>query len=138
MRAECGRNDALADGVDQCFQYLGTGGRLAAKYGRLAVDEINPVHKQHVKVNIQIQGAAESPVQGCTPGLGGGAGTPGLVHEMGLDGPVDGAQEKIEAWRVDYNGFRPHQSLGYMTPMQFAAEHQEAGRFPTRGRTRFE
>ena len=39
---------------------------------------------------------------------------------------LDDAQEKIEAWRVDYNEFRPHQSLGDMTPIQFVAEHQEA------------
>ena len=40
---------------------------------------------------------------------------------------LDDAQEKIEAWRIDYNEFRPHQSLGDMTPMQFVAEYQEAG-----------
>lgn len=40
---------------------------------------------------------------------------------------LDDAQEKIEAWRVDYNEFRPHQSLGDMTPMQFVVEYQEAG-----------
>lgn len=40
---------------------------------------------------------------------------------------LDDAQEKIEAWRVDYNEFRPHQSLGDMTPMHFVAEHREAG-----------
>lgn len=31
------------------------------------------------------------------------------------------AREKIEAWRVDYNTERPHSSLGYRTPMEFAA-----------------
>lgn len=40
---------------------------------------------------------------------------------------LDDAQEKIEAWRVDYNEFRPHQSLDDMTPMNFVAEHREAG-----------
>lgn len=31
------------------------------------------------------------------------------------------AREKIEAWRVDYNTERPHSSLGYRTPEEFAA-----------------
>ncbi len=31
------------------------------------------------------------------------------------------AREKIEAWRVDYNTQRPHSSLGYQTPEEFAA-----------------
>ena len=34
------------------------------------------------------------------------------------------AREKIEAWRVDYNTVRPHSSLGYLTPAEFA--HREA------------
>jgi putative transposase len=31
------------------------------------------------------------------------------------------AREVIEAWRVDYNTVRPHSSLGYQTPEEFAA-----------------
>lgn len=31
------------------------------------------------------------------------------------------ARERIEAWRQDYNQERPHSSLGYQTPAQFAA-----------------
>lgn len=30
------------------------------------------------------------------------------------------AQEKIERWRVDYNNWRPHSSLGNLTPREFA------------------
>ncbi len=30
------------------------------------------------------------------------------------------AQEVIEAWRVDFNTVRPHSSLGYLTPEEFA------------------
>ena len=30
--------------------------------------------------------------------------------------------EKIEKWRVDYNEFRPHSSLGNLTPREFADE----------------
>jgi putative transposase len=30
----------------------------------------------------------------------------------------------IEAWRQDYNSNRPHSSLGYITPVEFAAQHQ--------------
>ena len=31
------------------------------------------------------------------------------------------ARELIESWRVDYNTVRPHSSLGYRTPEEFAA-----------------
>jgi putative transposase len=31
----------------------------------------------------------------------------------------------IEAWRDEYNHFRPHSSLDYMTPSAFAAEHSQ-------------
>jgi putative transposase len=32
---------------------------------------------------------------------------------------MDDAREKIERWRVDYNEFRPHSSLGDLTPREF-------------------
>lgn len=35
---------------------------------------------------------------------------------------LDDARRIIEAWRVDYNTVRPHSSLGYRTPEEFAAE----------------
>ncbi len=35
------------------------------------------------------------------------------------------AKRKIEEWRVDYNTFRPHSSLGNLTPEEFAAKHRE-------------
>jgi putative transposase len=38
---------------------------------------------------------------------------------------LDDAREKIEAWRVDYNEFRPHSSLGDRTPADFAREIAE-------------
>jgi putative transposase len=31
------------------------------------------------------------------------------------------ARAKIGAWRDEYNGERPHSSLGYRTPNEFAA-----------------
>jgi transposase InsO family protein len=31
------------------------------------------------------------------------------------------ARAKIEAWRQDYNERRPHTSLGWMTPVEYAA-----------------
>lgn len=31
------------------------------------------------------------------------------------------AREEIGAWRNEYNGERPHSSLGYRTPNEFAA-----------------
>ena len=35
------------------------------------------------------------------------------------------AKRKIEAWRIDYNKHRPHSSLDYMTPEEFA-RHESA------------
>lgn len=32
------------------------------------------------------------------------------------------ARERIEVWRIDYNQVRPHSSLGYQTPEEFAAK----------------
>ena len=34
---------------------------------------------------------------------------------------LEEAREIIEAWRNNYNGFRPHSSLGRLTPLAFAA-----------------
>jgi putative transposase len=38
---------------------------------------------------------------------------------------LDDARDKIEAWRRDYNEFRPHSSLGNMTPSEFAEQHRQ-------------
>ncbi len=35
---------------------------------------------------------------------------------------IQDAREKIEAWRGDHNEFRPHNSLGDMTPHEFAEQ----------------
>jgi transposase InsO family protein len=34
---------------------------------------------------------------------------------------LDDARQTIEAWREDYNTVRPHSSLGYRTPEEYAA-----------------
>ena len=34
---------------------------------------------------------------------------------------------KAEAWRIDFNQVRPHSSLGYLTPMEFAERKNQAG-----------
>jgi len=34
---------------------------------------------------------------------------------------LDDARRSIEAWRTDYNTVRPHSSLGYLTPVEYAA-----------------
>jgi len=33
---------------------------------------------------------------------------------------IDDTRSKLEMWRRDYNEFRPHSSLGNMTPSDFA------------------
>ena len=35
---------------------------------------------------------------------------------------LDDAREKIESWRQDYNHFRPHSSLGDVTPALFTRQ----------------
>jgi putative transposase len=35
------------------------------------------------------------------------------------------ARRIIEAWRIDYNGLRPHTSLGGLTPNEFAARSKQ-------------
>jgi len=35
---------------------------------------------------------------------------------------IEDAQDKLEAWRIDYNEYRPHSSLGNMTPAEFAGQ----------------
>ena len=35
---------------------------------------------------------------------------------------IEDAQDKLEAWRVDYNEYRPHSSLDNMTPSEFAGQ----------------
>lgn len=45
---------------------------------------------------------------------------------MFLDGRH--AQEVVEAWRNEYNEERPHSSLDYRTPAEFAAHCRNSGR----------
>jgi transposase InsO family protein len=35
---------------------------------------------------------------------------------------LEDARRIIETWRVDYNTVRPHSSLGYQTPEEYAAQ----------------
>jgi len=44
---------------------------------------------------------------------------------------IDDARKKVEAWRKDYNGFRPHSSLGNLTPEQFRDQHIGGPKFPS-------
>ncbi len=37
---------------------------------------------------------------------------------------LDDARNKIEKWRIEYNRERPHSSLGYLAPEEFAARNQ--------------
>lgn len=58
---------------------------------------------------------------------------------LSLDWFRSRAEEKvvIERWRRHYNEFRPHPSLGYLTPAAFAAavERQDNAARPATGRT---
>lgn len=39
---------------------------------------------------------------------------------------IKDAREKIEAWREDYNEFRPHSSIGNLTPKEFARKENKS------------
>ncbi|QBI42312.1 transposase [Burkholderia pseudomallei] len=41
------------------------------------------------------------------------------------------AKQLIEEWRIEYNTERPHSSLGYLTPAQFARAHDAKQQFLT-------
>jgi len=47
---------------------------------------------------------------------------------------IDDARTKIEAWRQEYNAFRPHSSLGDRTPEQFLGSGDFVPRSPTKVR----
>ena len=40
---------------------------------------------------------------------------------------LEDARDKIEAWREEYNTFRPHSSLNNLTPIDYKHRHLEAG-----------
>lgn len=42
---------------------------------------------------------------------------------------LNDAREKIEAWRTDYNEFRPHSSLENLTPNEYCEKRIHAGNF---------
>ena len=43
---------------------------------------------------------------------------------------LDDAVEKIQAFKDDYNGFRPHSSLCGLTPNQVVERHRKTRNFP--------
>jgi putative transposase len=49
------------------------------------------------------------------------------VLDANLFNSIAEAQEAADAWVVDYNEFRPHDSLGEMTPMEFKPRTFETG-----------
>jgi putative transposase len=46
---------------------------------------------------------------------------------------LDEAQDKVEAWRRDYNEERPHSALGNATPEEYAAQVEPQNEFPGLG-----
>jgi len=45
---------------------------------------------------------------------------------------VHEAREIIEAWRIEYNTYRPHSSLNYLTPAEFASQCKVVGEHSSR------
>jgi len=42
---------------------------------------------------------------------------------------VTDLNEVVDEWNYTYNHERPHQSLGYMTPMEFLSQWKEKGKY---------
>lgn len=40
---------------------------------------------------------------------------------------LEEASQRIEQWRKEYNGYRPHSSLDNLTPEEYALKHEEKG-----------
>ena len=47
--------------------------------------------------------------------------------DANLFNTISQAQEAADAWVTDYNEFRPHDSLGDMTPMEFRSRAFKPG-----------
>jgi putative transposase len=41
---------------------------------------------------------------------------------------IEDARQRIEIWREEYNHHRPHNSLGHLTPIEFARQGQETAK----------
>ncbi|MBA2269500.1 MAG: IS3 family transposase [Chthoniobacterales bacterium] len=50
-----------------------------------------------------------------------------------LFGTLAEARVLLESWRVEYNQYRPHSSLGYLTPQEFAHGASKFGLLPASG-----
>ena len=48
---------------------------------------------------------------------------------------IEEARQRIEQWRKEYNGFRPHSSLDNLTPEEYALKHEEEGTSKTKNLT---
>lgn len=61
-----------------------------------ALEQIHPVQKQHVKVDVQVQRRTEALDQRHGPGRGAGAREAGLADEVARDGPLHHAEHLRE------------------------------------------
>ena len=43
---------------------------------------------------------------------------------------IDDARQKIEAWRRDYNTYRPHSAIGNLAPEEFARQQKPGPKKP--------
>lgn len=50
------------------------------------------------------------------------------AHDLHYFMSLPDAKQKIEEWREDYSEARPHESLGYLAPREFARKSQNKRR----------
>ena len=48
---------------------------------------------------------------------------------------LEEARQRIEQWRKEYNGYRPHSSLDNLTPAEYALKHETEGTSETKNLT---
>ncbi len=44
------------------------------------------------------------------------------LSEVGLD-DIDDANKDLTNWLIEYNNYRPHESLDYLTPLEYAQQN---------------
>ena len=59
--------------------------------------------------------------------INGNGGHFSLAQKNGYSRHIDELRYVAERWRMDYNHYRPHSSLGYMTPAEYAQLCEEVG-----------
>ncbi len=90
-------HDAAAEGVQQVVQFLADRPAGAVESGSVTLKGIGPIEEQHVQVDVQVQGRAETLDQGDRAGTR--TGSHGEARMADISMP-DLAHSAVPAWTV--------------------------------------